>query len=81
MLALGKIFQTLRVSSKTVCALPSVSQQRLFASNDSTQSTDEDPIILAEDLPPIPPNYGYVGDVNVEAIHEINKIRKSFQYG
>ena len=47
----------------------------------STAKSEVDPIILTEDLPPIPPNYGFVGDSNVEAIHKINKIRASFKYG
>jgi hypothetical protein len=72
MLVLSKVFRSLHVSGYCVVP-PSFLSQRLFASTESSGSAAaDDPIILAEDLPPIPPNYGYVGDVNVQAIHEIN---------
>ena len=36
---------------------------------------------LTEPLPPIPPNYGWVGDENMKSLFEMNKIRNSFKYG
>ena len=60
----------------------------LFASNSNNndekttgENSKSDNLILTEQLPPIPPNYGYVGDENIYALHEINRIRKSFRYG
>lgn len=45
--------------------------------NDSKDSK----IILTEDLPEIPPNYGFPGDENVKSLYEMKKIRRSFKYG
>jgi hypothetical protein len=51
--------------------------------NDNDDSNEIKPIDfpLTEPLPPIPPNYGWVGDDNLKSLFEINKIRNSFKYG
>lgn len=38
-------------------------------------------IILTEDLPEIPPNYGFPGDENIKSLYELKKINRSFKYG
>lgn len=57
----------------------------LSISTTKTLSKDEkkptDDFILSEDLPPIPPNYGFPGDENIKSIYELKKIKSSFQYG
>jgi hypothetical protein len=91
MLALNRIFRSLRCA---IDAAPlrfgvGATPPSRLASTDSTDSTTEskalrdnnDPIILCEDLPPIPPNYGWIGDSNLVADHAINVIRASFKYG
>jgi hypothetical protein len=53
------------------------------SNNDNDDSNEIKPIDfpLTESLPPIPPNYGWVGDDNLKSLFEINKIRNSFKYG
>ncbi len=36
---------------------------------------------LTEELPPIPPNYGWRGDKNIESIFKIRTLQESFKYG
>jgi hypothetical protein len=36
---------------------------------------------LTEELPPIPPNYGWIGDDNFKSLFEMKKIRDSFKHG
>ena len=52
----------------------------------STTSETNEPkkpieISLTEELPPIPPNYGWTGDDNIKSLFEMKKIRESFKYG
>lgn len=46
-----------------------------------TTDSDDSKIILTEDLPEIPPNYGFIGDENIRSLYEIKKINRSFKYG
>ncbi|CAF0784961.1 unnamed protein product [Brachionus calyciflorus] len=47
----------------------------------NSDKSDDSKIILTENLPEIPPNYGFPGDENIRSIYEIKKINRSFQYG
>ncbi len=38
-------------------------------------------IQLTEDLPPIPPNYGWPGDENIHSIYELKETQESFTHG
>ncbi|RNA19566.1 putative 28S ribosomal mitochondrial [Brachionus plicatilis] len=49
--------------------------QRLNADSDDSK------IILTEDQPEIPPNYGFPGNEDVRSIYEMKKINRSFKYG
>ncbi len=61
----------------------SLNSQKLNNNNETTTTnkSSSNNIKLTEELPPIPPNYGYIGDENVQSIHELNRIRSSFKYG
>lgn len=47
----------------------------------SDSNSDDKKFILTEDLPQIPPNYGFPGDENIRSMYELKKINRSFQYG
>lgn len=38
-------------------------------------------IKLTEELPPIPPNYGFPGDENLKTYFELKRIKDSFEIG
>ena len=53
-----------------------------FASKQSDgDNNKESNYVITEDLPPIPPNYGWRGDENIKNIYEIRRIKTSFKYG
>ena len=47
----------------------------------STEKTPEDNIVLTEELPPIPPNLGWVGNESIKSRFEMRRIQESFKYG
>ena len=47
----------------------------------TSEPKKEPSIQLTEEMPPIPPNHGFPGDENVEALYRMHDIRKSFKYG
>ena len=46
----------------------------------TSEAKKEPSIQLTEEMPPIPPNHGWPGDDNVEALYRLHDIRKSFKY-
>lgn len=48
----------------------------------STEKTpDDEKIVLTEELPPIPPNLGWVGNESIKSRFEMRRIQESFKYG
>ena len=50
-------------------------------SNEPVEPREPIKFPLTEELPPIPPNYGWVGDDNFKSLFEMKKIRDSFKHG
>ncbi len=68
--ALGKKFASINLAT-----IRFASKQ---AGNDNNKESN---YVITEDLPPIPPNYGWRGDENIKNIYEIRRIKASFKYG
>lgn len=71
------LFKETAVSnSKLICTTSVLADSE--AANESKKTIG---ITLTEELPPIPPNYGWTGDENIKSLFEMKKIRESFKYG
>ena len=86
---IGALANLLKSSLSLNAVLPSrlVSSSALLANKaeagaKATDLSKKEPVIqLTEEMPPIPPNLGFPGDENVEALYRLHDIRKTFKYG
>lgn len=67
--------------------LSSIFRDTILKTSSKLYSTDNDEVKkaidypLTEELPPIPPDYGWPGDDNFKSLFEMKQIRESFKYG
>ena len=62
-------------------ATPVLSTQKSYSDKKSNTPKPSSNIVLTEDLPPIPPDYGWSKDENLKTLIDIKRITSSFKYG
>jgi hypothetical protein len=67
--------------SKLKLSTPILSSQKFYSDKKDNPPKPASNIALTEELPPIPPSYGWSKDENLKTLVQMKRITSSFKYG